>query len=216
MSRHAIVTAPIDRRPVAPIYLEHECLAFWARTEAVRNDPAWKEKVFWARLLLCTGVRIEEATQILVSDCDENSVFIFEGKGKKSRECEIWPCFQDHYTEYIQECRSLNQVYLFPGKRVKRWDVRKRGSRHKGGICVRLGRNWWREVVVDLCLLRYLPPHHARKTHLSWSALVLDEFKMKKQSGHTKIKTTDVHYIFSIPGTRFRKIENPWYMEEGT
>lgn len=194
------------------IYLEHELLQLWQASEQVRHNPKWAHKVFAAWLLLSTGLRIQEACDLRLEDCLEKCVIVRHGKGDKAREAEILPEWRPYYLHYLRCVRGTRGIWLFPGERRII-----RGKFRHPAIAQRSYRYWWEDVIRHAGI-RYLPPHRARATFISWFSDRLTMQEMKDQIGHATIGTTETYYRVSIPGRRFEKSVPSWIqaMVEGS
>jgi integrase len=196
-----------------------EMSRLWAALDEHMYEPEWRESVFAFRLMLCTGTRLWETTQIAVADCHGKYIHIRFGKGEgkirgqyKERYADIHPLiFGAYYREYLGSL-PVNQRWLFPAHRKWFYPIGSRAKKrlNPGTISVRYLRNKWMEFT-KLIGLRYLPPHEAfRKTFATWFAEELSRSDLQDQLGHRDYRTTDKIYRGSIPGRKWDKYEPAW------
>jgi integrase len=181
-------------------YADHELVDLWRCLDEHMYLPEWSQKVFLARILLCTGNRILETVQIQLQDCHENHIWLRVCKGGRERPVEWFPLFLPYYQDYLSRL-GRDSGPLFPAVR--------RTGRGRNYLAVRTGRKWWQDVA-QLAGLRYLGPHGLRRTFVTWGTELLSVQDMKDQIGHRDIRTTEQHYRGSIVGRRFKKDPPAW------
>jgi integrase len=194
------------KRDHAITYMSDESLtALWKTFGKKWDDPEWKERICWAMLLLSTGMRIEEATQISVRNCSiyPNAIKVI-GKGNKWRWVEIDTHARPFISQYVEDQARSEKGYLFPGQRKPKGLQEVRTC-----VSIRKARDWWGEVL-ELAGVEYISPHGARRTFTTWNAERLSLQDMKDQLGHVELRTTEKHYRGSIPGRRFEKPKPQW------
>ncbi len=186
-------------------FSDEDLVSLWLTFEQRWHDPEWNERIWFSMLLLSTGLRIEEATQISVDACRDDFVIeILSGKGNKARLVEVHPTARPFYLEYLRRFRFTQQEFLFPGKR------RPKGCPEiRSCVSVRKARDWWRDVL-ELAKVNYKNPHKARSTFATWGAESMSPRDMQAQLGHADGKTTRAYYWESIPGRRFEKPKPEW------
>lgn len=202
-------------------YMDHELEIMWREFDRRMYDDEWRVYVFAFRLMLCTGNRVWETTQIRVEDCEPDYIHIRFGKGEgivrgehKERYADVHPeILRPYYREYLDSLPPT-QEWLFPAQRnhwiPKRTDGRKRLKHNFRTIGVRTIRARW-EKFCEMIDIRYLPLHEAfRKTFATWFAEDMRREDLQDQLGHKDYRTTDKIYRGSIPGRRFVKPAVQW------
>lgn len=181
--------------------------ALWLTFEERWNDPAWQQRIFWAMLLLSTGMRIEEATRLPLDACTDSVIEIHDGKGHKDRDVEVDLSARPFVAWYLRRQIRAGKTFLFPGQRRPKGvpDIRP-------CVSTRKARDWWRDVLA-LADVPYISPHGARRTFITWNAERMSLPDMQQQVGHEDWKTTRAHYFHSIAGRRFEKPKPQWLFE---
>lgn len=151
--------------------------------ERIRDSCADKRELAIIDLLLSTGIRREELTNIKLTDVDftGNEIKIF-GKGAKERIVYMSPRCRLHLLDYLHN-RNYDSPYLFCSEK-------KHSKLSKEGLCF-IMRRIGERAAVDNCQV-----HRIRK----WFASDLgkkgcDIIYIQKLLGHESIETTKTYYI---------------------
>lgn len=161
------------RLPFSPVEID-------ALRLACKND---KERAI-IELLLSSGVRVSELTDLTVSDINfENlSVMIRKGKGGKSRTTYMSDLAKKHLLKYLMS-RKIVGGYLFYNK--------KRDKLNPGGVRFILNQ------IAERANVENVHPHRFRRTFatgLARRGMELQE--IRKLLGHSNINTT-LEYVFT-------------------
>lgn len=194
-----------------PIFLTQELEYIYQAIHRLEQEPEslgadpfdWRESCMFARLLLGTGVRINEARKIKASDCANGCICVREGKGKKLRWVEASPEFKPHLERYLHQIAHKGpNSPLFPGKQYRT---------RQEGVSLRTARRWWTDIL-RIAGVRHLGPHKARATYATIEAKLerLSLQDVKEQLGHTDVATTLGYYAKSLPGYRYGKPDTAW------
>lgn len=147
---------------------------------ACKND---KERAI-VELLLSSGVRVSELSDLTVSDINfENlSVMVRKGKGGKSRTTYMNDLAKKHLLKYLMNRKSVGG-YLFYNK--------KREKLNPGGIRFILNQ------IAERANVENVHPHRFRRTFATGLARRgMDLQEIRKLLGHSNINTT-LEYVFT-------------------
>lgn len=150
----------------------------------IRDGCENKREVALVDLLLSTGIRREEASNIMIKDIDfvTDRIKIF-GKGAKERIVYLSTRCKQHLLEYLED-RPYESPYLFCNEKGQHNKI------SKEGICY-IMRTIGKRIKVDKCQV-----HRIRK----WFATDLskkgcDLVYIQQMLGHESIETTKTYYV---------------------
>lgn len=152
--------------------------------DALRHECKNNKERAIIELLLSSGVRVSELTNIKLSDIDFErlSVHITRGKGDKERTAYMSELARKHLIKYIQE-RNIQGEYLFynKGKNVLR----------AGGVRDILNR------IAKKANVENVHPHRFRRTFATELARRgMEVQEIQKLLGHSNINTT-MEYVYT-------------------
>ena len=161
------------RTPLSPVEIDS------LRT-ACRNS---KERAI-IELLLSSGIRVSEMTNIKIADINFNnmSIHITKGKGAKERTVYINSLAKKHILEYL-DCRNVDGEYLF-------YNIDKTPL-HPGGVRHIL------KSVAKRAGVDNVHPHRFRRTFATGLAdRGMDVREIQKLLGHSNVDTT-LEYVYT-------------------
>ena len=155
--------------------------------EAVWNSAKTTHMIL-IKLLMFTGVRNAELSNIKMSDVDLKGlkVRIEKGKGNKDRYVPIPETFRGELTQYISNQKEKNAVYLFETSRLDKYSIR-----------------WIREIVrkyaVKAGIKKRIYPHlfrHQLLTYLTKKGII--DTKLQLISGHVEKQALAIYQNLSL------------------
>jgi len=188
------------------------------------NAHSLEEPAFYCALILCTGLRRDEARRLRVKDCKTipyGIIWVRNGKGGKDRDVEVLPEFNPHYERYVKMRRNQGYTFLFGGYKKNRFGKLMAEDRPPAQRTV---QRWWNSTMekagIDLPDKRMGGIHLGRRTYASWVPHIpyrgedgthkMDIFSLAAQLGHATLNTTARYYHATPAGTRHRGRAPEW------
>lgn len=142
-----------------------------------------------------TGARVSEVAQVRVCDLRKSTDDWFvklHGKGKKDRDCPLWPQTATELSEHISMCHLLPEDQLFAG-------IRNGSITRHGVYSVIKNMVDSAKVKIPSLLKKSITPHSLRHTaaiHLLQSGS--DIVTISKWLGHNSIETTNKYITIDL------------------
>ena len=144
--------------------------------DALRSACRSKKDRALVEILLASGVRVSELSDMNVGDIDGTVVTVKHGKGGKERTTYINPVAAKHLKEYLRS-RKGNSEALF---------LSQKGERIKSG-----GIRYILKQIAERSGVENVHPHRFRRTFATGlAARGMDVQEIQKLMGHSNIKTT--------------------------
>lgn len=173
----------------------------------------WYHAAFYVLLILCTGMRRNEAGTIALEQISLKPtplIYLPNTKTRNTRSVEILPQFDRYFIQRVEERMEVNAYWLFKSRRLWRKPCGHQ-TMHK----------WWTSVMKELGF-NGLTPKSGRHTFATYSGKIpfrnedqgtvehMNVLDVQAQLGHTSLKTTGDYYYHSIPGTRMPRGGESW------
>lgn len=166
--------------------------------EEMRNyyEAVWKshemKHMVLIKVLLYTGVRVQELVNIKLQDIDFDScqIRIYMGKGSKDRIVPFPISFRETLMLYTKHEKTSGAVYLFESNRKKAFTTR--GVR-------KILANYAKKAKME----RSLSPHKLRHFLFTWlKKQGIDDALIQPYSGHETRKSLEIYSKLSLADSR--------------